>query len=59
MSLLKKVFKKTQKPKDHAVNNLSKEEEQKYFNFLKHRKEQNLNDSLHKIIKDTNTGIAF
>jgi hypothetical protein len=59
MALLKKIFRKTEKTKDHAVNNLSKEEEQKYFNFLKQRKEQTLNDSMHKIIKETSTGIAF
>jgi len=59
MALLKKIFRKTEKPKDHAVSHPSKSDEQKYFNFLKQRKEQSLNDSMHKIIKETSTGIAF
>lgn len=59
MALLKKIFRKTEKTKDHAVNHPDKKDEQKYFNFLKQRKEQSLNDSMHKIIKETSTGIAF
>ena len=59
MALLKKMFRKTEKTKDQAVNSPRKEDEQKYFNYLKKRKENSLNDSMHKIIKETSTGIAF
>lgn len=59
MALLKKMFRKTEKTKDQAVNNPRKEDEQKYFNYLKQRKDHSLNDSMHKIIKETSTGIAF
>ena len=34
MALLKKMFRKKEKTNDHAVAHSSKEDEQKYFNFL-------------------------
>lgn len=59
MALLKKIFRKPEKAKDHAVKDSIKNDEQKYFNFLKHQKEQSLNDSMHRVIKETSTGITF
>lgn len=59
MSIIKQLFAKMRKTREQKNETSGNPQDFKFTNPMKYHKQETLNDSMHRIIKETTTGAAF